>query len=180
MRCATSRFDLGHMIKLGAHLLPEPVKWFTPSALIAHGFGTGLLKPASGTWGSLSCFLLLIVIFPYLTLEFRIGSAFIAYWIGFWSIQHLIQKSKNGLNDPSWVVIDEWVGLMIASLLCSTILDFVVAFILFRLFDIWKPWPISWIDKTVHGAHGIMLDDVLAGIISLAIFGLLSYYGFVL
>ena len=167
--------DSVHNMKFALHHLPEPIRWFIPQALICHGFGSGLIRPASGTWGSFLAFLLLIVVFEPLTLALRIMSAFILYWVGYASIKYITQKAKEPIGDASWIVIDEWAGLMIASLLCNSVSGFFVAFLLFRLFDIWKPWPISWIDKTVHGPHGVMLDDVVAGIIALAIFGLLSY-----
>ncbi len=169
--------DSVHNMKFGLHTLPDPIKWFTPAPMIAHGFGSGLLRPASGTWGSLLALLVLLIAFEPLTFPFRIIASFGVYWIGIASIKHIIQKAEEPIGDASWIVIDEWAGLMIASLLCFSISDFFIAFLLFRLFDIWKPWPISWIDKTVHGAHGVMLDDILAGIIALIIFGLLSYLG---
>lgn len=167
------------IMKFGVHKLPEPLKWFNPFVMIAHGFGSGLMRPASGTWGSLLAFLLLIIWFEPLTVPFRIIAIFGVYWVGIVSIKYIIHRSKSTINDPSWIVIDEWAGLMLASVLCASFTDFLIAFFIFRVIDIWKPWPISWVDKTVHGAHGIMIDDVLAGFITFVILGLL-YYGDIL
>jgi phosphatidylglycerophosphatase A len=80
------------------------------------------------------------------------------------------------------VVIDEVVGQWIPLLIAGVNLWlYVPAFLLFRLFDIWKPWPISWLDKNVKGAFGVMIDDILAGIfaaicMSLILWGYHAYF----
>ncbi len=66
-------------------------------------------------------------------------------------------------KDPSYIIIDEFVGQLLV--LSITPLDwgyFLIAFLLFRIFDIYKPWPVSWADKTIRNGFGIMLDDILA------------------
>lgn len=75
-----------------------------------------------------------------------------------------------GKEDPKEVVIDEVAGQGIALLFCPLAWQwFVAAFILFRIFDVLKPWPVGWADKNLHGGVGIMADDVLAGLISLGL-----------
>jgi phosphatidylglycerophosphatase A len=75
-----------------------------------------------------------------------------------------------GKEDPKEVVIDEVVGQGIALLFCPLAWQwFVAAFILFRIFDVLKPWPVGWADKNLHGGIGIMADDVIAGFIALGL-----------
>lgn len=136
-----------------------------PVALIALGFGSGLAPKAPGTFGTLAAipFFLLMLFLPtwdYL-LVLVVSSALGVY---------LCQSAADtlGVHDHPAIVWDEFVGLWI-TLLPIVFLGFewhwlVAGFVLFRIFDIAKPWPISFIDKHVHGGFGIMLDDVLAGI----------------
>ena len=78
------------------------------------------------------------------------------------------KTSKDlGVHDHGGIVWDEFVGYWITMFLApSGWIWIILGFIFFRIFDIWKPWPIKWVDKEVHGGVGIMLDDVLAGIIA--------------
>jgi phosphatidylglycerophosphatase A len=74
------------------------------------------------------------------------------------------------MEDPSAVVWDEIVGYMITMVAAPQGWEWLVlGFILFRIFDIWKPWPIKWADQKLHGGFGIMVDDVIAGLFSFAI-----------
>ena len=67
--------------------------------------------------------------------------------------------------DPSWIVVDEVVGMWIAAAAAPlSLLWFGIAFLLFRFFDILKPWPVGWADRKVGGGMGVMLDDVFAGL----------------
>jgi phosphatidylglycerophosphatase A len=82
-----------------------------------------------------------------------------------------------GVHDHGGIVIDEWVGMWITMLMVPK--EFVwllVGFGLFRFFDILKPWPIKWLDEHVHGGFGIMIDDVLAGIMSLFCLHLILHF----
>ncbi len=93
-------------------------------------------------------------------------AAALAYVIGLWACQRLLADAAD--KDPGHVVIDEAVGVWVALLPAG--LDwrlYVTGFVLFRLFDIAKPWPVSWADRKVAGAQGIMLDDLLAGLMAL-------------
>jgi phosphatidylglycerophosphatase A len=78
------------------------------------------------------------------------------------------KTSKDlGVHDHGGIVWDEFVGYWITMFLApSGWVWIILGFIFFRIFDIWKPWPIKWVDKEVHGGVGIMLDDVLAGIMA--------------
>ncbi len=119
-------------------------------------FGAGWLKPAPGTWGSAAALPL----------------GWLLWWLGG------TPALAKGLEDPSWVVIDEVVGQWLTLLLTPpSLLDYALGFALFRLFDIWKPWPVSWADQQIKGGLGIMLDDVLAGLMGLAVLTLLQKAG---
>jgi len=98
----------------------------------------------------------------------------VAFALGVWASSVAIARLR--IADPGCIVWDEFVGQWIA-LLPFTLLGMDtdpilagVAFGLFRLFDIWKPWPVRWVDREVHGGLGAMLDDALAGAIACGVF----------
>lgn len=131
--------------------------------LLSTWFYTGYSKKAPGTVGSLCA-----LPFAYLTIRYfgtlgLIFGAIILFLIGLWAAKIVIETT--GTKDPQIVVIDEVVGIFITLIPANLIWwHFLAAFLLFRLFDITKPYPVSWADKQVKGALGVMLDDVLAGI----------------
>ena len=145
-----------------------------PAVLIATWGGAGLAPRAPGTVGTLAAL-------PFAALlHWAFGAfgpvalalaALCAYGAGIWACRRLLGPDPGeGGKDPGYIVIDEVVGVWIALLAAG--LDwrlYVAGFALFRLFDIAKPWPISWPDRTLPGPHGVMLDDVLAGAAALAI-----------
>ena len=70
-------------------------------------------------------------------------------------------------NDHSSIVIDEVAGMLVTLFFVShETINYFFAFLLFRLFDIWKPWPISWVDKNIKGGIGVLLDDLIAGLLA--------------
>jgi phosphatidylglycerophosphatase A len=138
-------------------------------------FGVGYLRPAPGTWGSLVTLPIAWAFhvlggFPLLVIA-CVG----IFAAGWWATLEMTKDSDA--HDPSEIVVDEVVGQIIAVLPISysawtlnldvTALwpGWVAAFVLFRMFDIAKPWPISWADQR-EDAFGVMLDDVLAGVIA--------------
>lgn len=137
-----------------------------PIHLLAAGFGSGLAPRAPGTFGSLAALPLWwplhFLSTPYYWLCIAAAFALGVYVCG---------KTARDLrtHDHSAIVWDEFVGQWIALACIPVQWTWVLAgFLLFRLFDIWKPWPIRWCDRHVHGGFGIMLDDVLAGLMALA------------
>ena len=148
---------------MGMHRLPPHLRFFSPAALIATFFGSGLLKPASGTWGSLAALAPgLLIAERFGASGLLIGAAF-AYGLGHWAGTVWINGTED--QDPSPIVIDEVAGLWLTLTLAPlTPLGAALAFGLFRFFDIVKPWPVRWADRNIGGATGIMLDDILAGI----------------
>jgi len=136
-----------------------------PGVLMATWFGSGLLPKAPGTWGSLAA-----LPFAWLIAETAgpIGLAvgtLLVFVVGVWASNVYVRQS--GGDDPGPVVIDEVAGQwMTLAAVPVDVRYYLVGFILFRLADIFKPWPASWADRSVKGGLGIMLDDVLAAIYS--------------
>ena len=131
--------------------------------VIAAGFGIGWLPGAPGTWASLTalpCAWLLREWGGELALAI---AAIIAFFAGWWACAEVTKG--GGASDPGWVVIDEiaaqWLVLLAVP---QRVWPYLAAFVAFRLFDIWKPFPVSWCDRNVKGGFGIMLDDIAAAI----------------
>ena len=149
------------------HLLRHPVGW------IATGFGVGLSPFAPGTMGSLAALIPWWLWLRHLpAMEYAIVLA-LALAIGIWAGNWVIAKLR--IEDPGVVVWDEFIGQWIALFAAPAGWLWILGgFALFRLFDIWKPWPVSWADQKLHGGFGVMFDDVLAGLYALAALQLLS------
>ena len=133
------------------------------SLLVATMGGVGRLKPAPGTWGSLVV-LPLVLLGPLAALLL----ALLITIIGFYAVREVLRNTPN--QDPGWIVVDEAAGMLLALAGLSvdaSIWGVVIAFGLFRVFDIFKPWPISWADQQ-KGAFGVMLDDIVAGALAAA------------
>ena len=140
-----------------------PLPWHHPAVLLGTWGGSGFLRPAPGTWGTLAAL-------PFgLALLAAGGPAALAagviavYIAGFFAAQKI--EDATGRHDLSEIVVDEvagmWIALIPAALAPLPVLS---AFLFFRLFDVTKLGPIGWCDKRLPGAHGVMLDDILAGI----------------
>ena len=134
---------------------------------VALGFGSGLVPRAPGTFGTLAAIPLYLLFF-YLPWWAQLFIVSVAFAVGVYCCQQA--AATLGEHDNPAIVWDEFVGLWLTLLalpLANTTLTpgyLLAAFVLFRCFDILKPWPIRWADKRVSGGLGIMLDDVLAGI----------------
>lgn len=148
-----------------ANLSPAALRY--PSVLFATGLGSGLLPKAPGTWGSVLGVALWLGGIGYLPLPWLALLFALVFVLGLASIRAMQQRF--GVMDAPEIVIDEILGVWIA-LLFSPWSWWVVllAFGAFRLFDIWKPWPVSWADR-IHTPFGVMLDDVLAGCLALGV-----------
>ncbi len=141
--------------------------------LIATFFGVGHIRPAPGTWGSLAAFPAAWVLHTFGGPVLLALGVVVGFALGWWAT-HLETKGKDN-QDPSEIVIDEvagqWLALLPVSIgaahvgvaLTALWPGWVVAFLAFRLFDIWKPGPIGRADRR-GDALGVMLDDILAGI----------------
>lgn len=132
-----------------------------PIHFLSLGFGTGLSPYAPGTMGSVAA-VPLVYFMLQLPLTFYLGLTLIAFILGCWICQFTATALAS--NDPAEVVWDEIVGFMITMIAAPAgWLWLVLGFVLFRLFDIVKPWPISMVERRCGGGFGIMIDDVLAG-----------------
>ena len=142
--------------------LKNPLNWFSI------GFGSGLIPLAPGTFASiLAALIYLILIDPnldsFLSISFYVVFIILAFFFGLF----IYPQSSGDIKDPSFFVWDEFVGFMVACIALPVGLGWLFgAFVLFRLLDIFKPWPANWADRNLHGGLGIMLDDVFAGIYS--------------
>ena len=146
---------------------------FHPIHFLSLGFGSGLSPFAPGTAGTLLAVLLYIPLASFSLWNYIavlvIGSLLGIYLCGETS------KKLGGHDNPA-IVWDEFLGYWVTMLFApSGWIWIVVGFILFRLFDIWKPWPISVIDHKVKGGFGIMLDDLVAGVYALVVLQLIHY-----
>lgn len=129
---------------------------------LAFGLGSGAAPKAPGTFGTLAAIPLYLLL-----AQVPIGAYVVLVIIAFiFGVYLCDQASKDmGVHDHGGIVWDEFVGYWIAMIALPFHWTWIVAgFVLFRVFDILKPWPISWLDKKVHGGFGIMIDDVIAGI----------------
>ncbi len=153
----------------------KPRVWSDPIHFLAFGFGSGLAPKAPGTFGTVAAipvYLLLSLLAP-LPVYLVITALFSV--VGIWICG---KTSKDlGVHDHSGIVWDEIVGYLITMILVPLTWYWVLAgFVLFRFFDILKPWPISILDKKVSGGFGIMVDDIVAGVFSLGVMHLLIYF----
>lgn len=143
--------------------------------LIATFFAIGRIPIAPGTWASLATTLLVYFIEPYRQAPLYIQLAVIAiiFIIGI-PAGGAAEKHFNK-KDPGSCVIDEVAGQMVTLLLVPHKISFYIAgFLLFRLFDIWKPFPIGKLEK-IPGGLGIMVDDIMAALYALALLQLYIY-----
>lgn len=134
---------------------------------LAQGVGTGRVPRAPGTAGTLPGVALYLV-FAGVPLIAYLGIVAALFVVGV----ALCERAAQILDepDPPSVVWDEIVGVMIAMIgIAPSLATLIAGFLAFRLFDIWKPWPIGWVDRRVPGGLGIMLDDVIAGLMALVL-----------
>jgi phosphatidylglycerophosphatase A len=139
-------------------------------------FGAGLLPVMPGTWGSLAALPCAWAIRSLSGVAGLAIAAAIIFAVGCWAAATIAKAS--GIKDPGAIVIDEvaaqWLVLLPAPL---DPLSYAAAFLLFRIFDIWKPWPVRWADRHIHGGLGIMLDDVLAAVYAALVLSALAAIG---
>ncbi len=145
-----------------ASILRHPLGW------IASGFGSGLSPRAPGTVGSAVALLPWWLWLRDIPLPHYVAALAAAFLLGVWASQWVVRRS--GVGDPQVVVWDEFVGVWIALIAAPAGWPWMLAgFAAFRLFDIWKPWPVRWADRRLHGGLGVMLDDVIAGAYALVV-----------
>jgi phosphatidylglycerophosphatase A len=153
------------------HLLKHPYAW------IALGFGSGLVKKAPGTAGSAVAALLWWLLMAEQVLWIQLLVIAVGFELGVRASNWMI--AKTGVKDPGYIVWDEFIGQWIALLLLpKTLMAYVMAFALFRLFDIVKRGPAGWADQRFTGGFGVMFDDVIAGLLAFMLLqAILRYTG---
>ena len=144
-------------MRLGLRTLRDPVQ------LVALGFGTGLAPRAPGTAGSLLALLPAWWCFT-LPMPWRVAIVVAVAALGVWICG--ASARRLGVHDHSAIVFDEIAGLLATSLAtpARSVFWFALTFVLFRIFDIAKPWPIREVDHRMRGGAGIMLDDLMAAV----------------
>lgn len=131
---------------------------------LATGLGVGYLRPGPGTWGS---FLALPMGWLLVTTPFWHMALCLFLFVAAIIVSQIFINQHPEDQDPSVVVIDEVLGMLIALVwIPQELMWFIAAFLLFRLLDILKPFPVSWFDKNGRGGFGIVADDVVAGVIT--------------
>lgn len=143
-----------------------------PWTFIASGFGSGLAPKAPGTFGSLVGLIIGCLLLGFGGHIVLVIGLVVATLLGTYAIGRLPEATQ----DPGWIVIDEIAGQMLPLLALAkvTVWGALVAFLLFRLFDILKPGPVGWADKR-KDEYGIMGDDLIAGLLALVVMFLLCW-----
>lgn len=143
------------------------------SRIIAFGFGSGLIKPAPGTWGTLLAWLLWQ---PISTIESpMVISVFLlaAFGLGVWACDRV--GRELGVPDYGGMVWDEFVAFWcVLWVIPDTVMAQAFGFVLFRLFDIYKPPPISYFDRHMKNGLGVMWDDIIAMFYAVLVFALFN------
>lgn len=156
------------------HYDPKQLAFSTLSGFFALGFGAGLAPRAPGTAGSLAALPLALplLLMPPLGLGVLLLVAFV---FGIYCCGQTSQRMA--VNDPGAIVWDEIVAMwLVLAFVPLHWAWWLAAFLLFRLFDIAKPWPISWLDRHIKGGLGIMLDDIAAAGYAIAVLQLLKAF----
>lgn len=148
--------------------------WRKPAVFVSIGFGTGLFPRAPGTFASL----VLAVLWWFFVANLQDTVQWLILLLiligGFFAVRRSVEA--HGVADEREITIDEMAGQALALILVPReIWCYVLAFLVFRLFDIWKPFPIRYVDREFKGAIGIMADDILAGLIA-SLVTLLGYF----
>jgi phosphatidylglycerophosphatase A len=148
----------------------------TPAGWIATGFGSGLAPKAQGTFGSLAAIVPWLLLYTVLPVWGWLLLIAVSFGVGVWACD--VAGRLIGVDDHRSLVWDEFVGQWIALLPVLIVPGWawiVTGFVLFRVFDVWKPWPIAWFDRRVKGGLGVMLDDVIAGIFAAIVLHLIQF-----
>ena len=142
----------------------------SPVHLLAFGFGTGLMPKGPGTAGTVVGVPLFVAMMQLSLPAFALLLLALSVF-GCWLCGE--SARRLGVHDYGGIVFDEIIGYVVAAVPLlpvfmlnrhGLVAGLVAAFVLFRIFDIWKPWPISWLDAQLHGGIGIMVDDLVAGL----------------
>ena len=146
-------------------------------------FNIGKIKYAPGTIASATTCLIFLLLINFFNILIILFLTLLIFFYSFIAINNSYESFDS--NDPQEIVIDEFIGQMLPLLslpVYETLYPApqfyycVTAFILFRIFDIWKPFPIDYVDNNIEGALGIILDDILAGIYTIIILTIIFFF----
>ena len=165
------------MINIDKDILTK-LDFKNPAVWAGTWFGCGLMKPGPGTWGTIGAMPFGILLLMGPGIKGLIVATLLVSLIGYWASNKI--EEMTGEHDLGMIVIDEVAGVWIALLAAPlTPIGVLLAFILFRVLDIFKPWPVGMLDKKLKGGAGVMLDDIAAGIMAAAILWGLNYAGLI-
>ncbi len=137
--------------------------WRNPVHFLAFGLGSGAAPWAPGTVGTAAAVIPYLLWIQYLSPVWFLVLLAVTFVIGVWLCERT--SEDLGVHDHSGIVWDEFVGYWLTMFLAPQGWEWaLVGFVLFRFFDVLKPWPVKWADRRVAGGFGIMVDDVLAGV----------------
>jgi phosphatidylglycerophosphatase A len=140
----------------------------------AFGFGSGAAPFAPGTFGTLASILIYLLIEPLPLFSYLVFVGiftFFSIWVSDWVSRRI------KVDDHPGMCIDEFVGFFFTMIGAPHGWGWIaLGFVLFRLFDIWKPWPINRIDERVHGGFGMILDDIVAGLFAMVILQIIARF----
>lgn len=159
--------------------LPDGLRFHHPAAFISTWFGAGQFAKAPGTWGSIAALPFAWLIQDQWGLAGLLVATALVFVVGWWAAAGFVKA--DGRGDPGMIVVDEvagqWMTLAFAALVPQSVGIYVAGLVLFRFFDILKPWPIRAIEKAVPGALGVMVDDIAAGVLAgFGLFFLITYF----
>ncbi len=148
--------------------LPRGMSFWHPVCLISTGCGLGMLPWFPGTWASLAALPMAWVIREQAGTAGLAAAAAVLFLIGLWTSEVYTRRTRE--RDPGAIVVDE----IAAMLLVLTVAPlnwgwFGAGFVLFRIADIIKPWPVSWADRSIGGGLGVMVDDIGAALYAMAV-----------
>lgn len=137
--------------------------WRNPIHFLAFGLGSGAAPWAPGTFGTAAAVIPYLLWIQHLSPVWFLLLLAVTFVIGVWLCE---QTSEDlGVHDHSGIVWDEFVGYWLTMFLAPQGWQWaLIGFVLFRFFDVLKPWPVKWADRRVAGGFGIMVDDVFAGV----------------
>jgi phosphatidylglycerophosphatase A len=167
------------MLKLIEHYrqksqpVPNAV-WHSPLYFIAFGFGSGAFPVAPGTAGTVVAAIFYLGL-RYLPLGEYLLFTLIFSIVSIWLLDQLSREIQ--VHDHPGMCLDEFAGYFVTMINAPWGFSWMLlGFILFRLFDIWKPWPISWLDKHIHGGFGMVIDDIAAGALAMIVMQIIHYF----
>lgn len=132
------------------------------------GFGSGFVPRAPGTFGSALAVLIWWLWLAPLGPVLQLAVITLAVLVGTGLVARV--QRRLSVTDPGAIVVDEFAGQWLVLFMApADPISVLSGFLLFRLFDIWKPWPVNWLERNVSGAFGVMVDDLAAGLMGLAV-----------